>query len=160
MSEPVLTAQEVLKWNEKTSEHWRGFLAENPGVLAIECDIAGTKTVAELMQHIVAVELRYAERIAQVPETSYERVAHDSVEAIYATHERAMKMLRPGGRLITCSCSHHVTVGDFMEMLRGAAGDAGRRVRLLELRGAAADHPVVLNIPETEYLKCVVLEAD
>jgi 23S rRNA (cytosine1962-C5)-methyltransferase len=73
---------------------------------------------------------------------------------------RALKMLRPGGRLVTCSCSHHVSLGDFMETLRGAAGDARRRVRILEVRGAAADHPVVLNIPETEYLKCVVLEAE
>ena len=73
---------------------------------------------------------------------------------------RALKMLRPGGRLVTCSCSHHVGLGDFMETLRAAAGDARRRVRVLEVRGAAADHPVVLNIPETEYLKCVVLEAD
>ncbi len=73
---------------------------------------------------------------------------------------RAMKMLRPGGRLLTCSCSHHVSLGDFMETLRAAAGDARRRVRVLEVRGAAADHPVVLNIPETEYLKCVILEAE
>ncbi|HEX3661908.1 MAG TPA: class I SAM-dependent rRNA methyltransferase [Acidobacteriaceae bacterium] len=73
---------------------------------------------------------------------------------------RAMKMLRPGGRLVTCSCSHHVSLGDFMETLRGAAGDAGRRVRILEVRGAAADHPVILNIPETEYLKCVVVETE
>lgn len=73
---------------------------------------------------------------------------------------RAMKMLRPGGRLITCSCSHHVSLHDFLETLRAAAGDARRRMRLLEIRGAAADHPVVLNIPETEYLKCVVLEAE
>ncbi len=73
---------------------------------------------------------------------------------------RALKMLRPGGRLITCSCSHHVSLGDFMETLRGSAGDAGRRVRLLEVRGAAADHPVVLNIPETEYLKCMICEVE
>ena len=73
---------------------------------------------------------------------------------------RALKMLRPAGRLITCSCSHHVSPADFMETLRTAAGDAGRRVRLLEVRGAAADHPVVLNIPETEYLKCLVVEAE
>ena len=72
---------------------------------------------------------------------------------------RALKMLRPGGRMITCSCSHHVSQGEFIDTLRAAAGDARRRVRLLELRGAAPDHPVVLNIPETEYLKCVVLEA-
>ena len=73
---------------------------------------------------------------------------------------RALKMLEPGGRLITCSCSHHVSLADFLEVLRAAAGDAHRRVRLLEVRGAAPDHPVVLNIPETEYLKCVILEAD
>jgi 23S rRNA (cytosine1962-C5)-methyltransferase len=73
---------------------------------------------------------------------------------------RAMKMLGPGGRLVTCSCSHHVGLGDFLETLRAAAGDAGRRVRVLEVRGASADHPVVLNIPETEYLKCVVVEAE
>jgi 23S rRNA (cytosine1962-C5)-methyltransferase len=73
---------------------------------------------------------------------------------------RALKMLRPGGRLITCSCSHHVSLGGFMETLRAAAGDARRRVRLVEVRGAAADHPVVLNVPETEYLKCVILEAE
>jgi len=72
---------------------------------------------------------------------------------------RALKMLRPGGRMITCSCSHHVSQGEFIDTLRAAAGDARRRVRLLEVRGAAPDHPVVLNIPETEYLKCVVLEA-
>ena len=70
---------------------------------------------------------------------------------------RALKMLRPGGRLITCSCSHHVSLADFMDTIRAAAGDARRRVRLLEVRGAAADHPVVLNIPETEYLKCVIV---
>ena len=73
---------------------------------------------------------------------------------------RALKMLRPGGRLITCSCSHHVSQGEFIDTLRAAAGDARRRVRLLEVRGAAPDHPVVLNIPETEYLKCVVLESE
>ncbi len=73
---------------------------------------------------------------------------------------RALKMLRSGGRLVTCSCSHHVSLADFTATLRAAAGDAGRRVRLLEIRGAAADHPVVLNIPETEYLKCVILEAE
>ena len=94
MGEPVLSAQEVMKWNESTSKHWRGFLAGNPAVLGIACDIAGTKTVGELMQHIVAVELRYAERIAQVAETPYEQVAHDSVEAIYATHDRAIGMMK------------------------------------------------------------------
>ena len=69
---------------------------------------------------------------------------------------RAMKMLRPGGVLVTCSCSHHVSLADFTEVAAAAAGDAHRRVRLIERRGAAADHPVILTIPETEYLKCLI----
>jgi 23S rRNA (cytosine1962-C5)-methyltransferase len=73
---------------------------------------------------------------------------------------RALKMLRPGGLLVTCSCSQHVGWADLEAAVAAAAGDAGRRVRLLERRGAAPDHPVVLNLPETEYLKCLVLEAE
>jgi 23S rRNA (cytosine1962-C5)-methyltransferase len=73
---------------------------------------------------------------------------------------RALKMLRPGGLLITCSCSHHVSWADLESAVASAAADASRRVRLLERRGAALDHPVVLNLPETEYLKCLVLEVE
>jgi 23S rRNA (cytosine1962-C5)-methyltransferase len=69
---------------------------------------------------------------------------------------RALKMLRPGGILVTCSCSYHVSQTSFLEMLASAAIDAHRTVRLLELRGQAKDHPVLLNIPETGYLKCVL----
>jgi 23S rRNA (cytosine1962-C5)-methyltransferase len=71
---------------------------------------------------------------------------------------RALKMLRPGGLLVTCSCSHHVSWTDLEGAVASAAADADRRVRLLERRGAAPDHPVVLNLPETEYLKCLILE--
>ena len=73
---------------------------------------------------------------------------------------RALKMLRPGGLLVTCSCSHHVSWVDLEGAVAAAAADASRRVRLLERRGAALDHPVVLNLPETEYLKCLVLEVE
>lgn len=69
---------------------------------------------------------------------------------------RALKMLRPGGILVTCSCSFHVSEADFLEMLSSAAADAGRQLRILEKRGAAVDHPVLLNVPETAYLKCVI----
>jgi 23S rRNA (cytosine1962-C5)-methyltransferase len=71
---------------------------------------------------------------------------------------RALKMLRPGGLLVTCSCSHHVGWAELEASVTAAAVDAHRRVRLLERRGAALDHPVVLDMPETEYLKCLVLE--
>jgi 23S rRNA (cytosine1962-C5)-methyltransferase len=73
---------------------------------------------------------------------------------------RALKMLRPGGLLVTCSCSHHVGWADLEGAVAAAAADAHRRVRLLERCGAALDHPVVLNLPETEYLKCLVLEVE
>jgi 23S rRNA (cytosine1962-C5)-methyltransferase len=69
---------------------------------------------------------------------------------------RALKMLRPGGILVTCSCSYHVSQSSFLEMLASAALDARRTVRLLEVRGQAKDHPVLLNIPETAYLKCII----
>lgn len=71
---------------------------------------------------------------------------------------RALKMLRAGGILVTCSCSHHVSETDFMDMLRDAASDARRVVRVLEERGQAKDHPVLLGVPETAYLKCVILQ--
>jgi 23S rRNA (cytosine1962-C5)-methyltransferase len=67
-------------------------------------------------------------------------------------------MLRPGGILVTCSCSFHVGATEFLEMLGSAAADAGRRVRILEKRGASIDHPVLLNVPETAYLKCIICE--
>ena len=73
---------------------------------------------------------------------------------------RALKMLRPGGLLVTCSCSHHVSWVDLEGALASAAADVHRRVRLRERRGAAPDHPIVLNLPETEYLKCLVLEVE
>ena len=70
---------------------------------------------------------------------------------------RALKMLEPGGILVTCSCSHHVGQDAFLSMLAEAARDAHRRIRLLEVRGQSRDHPVVAGIPETEYLKCVIV---
>ena len=69
---------------------------------------------------------------------------------------RALKMLRPGGLLVTCTCSYHVNQSSFLEMLGAASLDAHRSLRLIEVRGQAKDHPVLLNIPETAYLKCVI----
>lgn len=71
---------------------------------------------------------------------------------------RALRMLRPGGTLITCSCSHHVERQIFISTVANAAADAGRTVRMLELRGAAPDHPEVITLPETSYLKCLILQ--
>jgi 23S rRNA (cytosine1962-C5)-methyltransferase len=71
---------------------------------------------------------------------------------------RAMKLLNPSGILITCSCSYHLSRELFEDTLRSAAGDAGSTLRVREWRGQAADHPEILTIAETRYLKCAVLE--
>jgi 23S rRNA (cytosine1962-C5)-methyltransferase len=70
---------------------------------------------------------------------------------------RALKMLRPGGILVTCSCSYHVSNAELLETVLSAAADSRRIIRVLENRGQAKDHPNVLGIPETSYLKCLML---
>ncbi|CAN5577315.1 class I SAM-dependent rRNA methyltransferase [soil metagenome] len=84
------------------------------------------------------------------------RAAEGAMRGYKEMNLRAMKMLRPGGTLVTCSCSHHVPLVEFMEVVTAAASDAGRRVQLLETRGAAPDHPAVLTLAETSYLKCLI----
>ncbi len=69
---------------------------------------------------------------------------------------RALKMLRPGGILVTCSCSYHVSAADLLDTVASAALDSHRILRLLENRSQAKDHPTVLTIPETAYLKCLI----
>jgi 23S rRNA (cytosine1962-C5)-methyltransferase len=70
---------------------------------------------------------------------------------------RALKMLRPGGILVTCSCSYHVSASDLLEVVASAAQDSHRIVRILESRGQSKDHPTVVGIPETAYLKCFII---
>jgi 23S rRNA (cytosine1962-C5)-methyltransferase len=69
---------------------------------------------------------------------------------------RALRLLNPGGVLITCSCSYHVGEGLFLETLAEAAQDAGRAVQIVEKRAQSRDHPILLTVPETYYLKCIV----
>jgi 23S rRNA (cytosine1962-C5)-methyltransferase len=69
---------------------------------------------------------------------------------------RALKLLAPGGTLVTCTCSHHMTEPLFLDVLRDAAADARRRVQIVERRAQSSDHPVLVGVPETYYLKCVV----
>jgi 23S rRNA (cytosine1962-C5)-methyltransferase len=71
---------------------------------------------------------------------------------------RALRLLAPGGTLVTCSCSHHVSEAMLLEVVAEAALDAGRTVRVLERRTQSQDHPILLTVPETLYLKCLILE--
>ena len=83
--------------------------------------------------------------------------------AIRGYHEvnlRAMRCLAPGGTLLTASCSYHVRLPEFLAMLADAAADSGRRMYLRRVLGQGLDHPEVLTIPETSYLKGAVLQAE
>lgn len=71
---------------------------------------------------------------------------------------RALRLLNPGGILITCSCSHHVDEALFLEMLKDAAQDAGKMIQIVEKRTQGRDHPILLTVPETYYLKCIILK--
>lgn len=72
---------------------------------------------------------------------------------------KALKLLAPGGVLVTCSCSHHLAEAALLEVVASAALSTGRTLRVLERRTQAGDHPILLTVPETHYLKCLVLQA-
>ncbi len=73
-------------------------------------------------------------------------------------NRRAFQLLNPGGVLVTCSCSYNLSEPDFLGIVREAAADAHRQAKLIERRGAARDHPALLSLPESLYLKCLILE--
>lgn len=81
-----------------------------------------------------------------------------ALDAYKEINLRALQLLAPGGHIFTASCSYHVALPHFLRMLRSAAADSGRNVRLCALRGQAADHPAALTIPETWYLKAAILQ--
>jgi 23S rRNA (cytosine1962-C5)-methyltransferase len=73
-------------------------------------------------------------------------------------NQRALRLLGPGGILVTCSCSHHFSEAMLLKTIAEAALDTGRTLRVLERRTQAQDHPILLTVPETHYLKCLILE--
>jgi len=111
----------------------------------------------DLLKDYAAAGQRYDTVILDPP--AFAKTKRDLDAALRGYKElnlRALKMLRPGGTLVTCSCSYHVSQADFLGMLAGAARDAHRTLRLAEIRGQAKDHPILLNVPDTAYLKCVI----
>jgi 23S rRNA (cytosine1962-C5)-methyltransferase len=112
----------------------------------------------DLLREYAASGRRYDTIVLDPP--AFAKTKRDLEKALGGYKElnlRAMKMLRPGGILITCSCSYHVGAGDFFEVVADAARDAHKSFRVIENRGAAKDHPMLLNVPETGYLKCLIL---
>jgi 23S rRNA (cytosine1962-C5)-methyltransferase len=111
----------------------------------------------DLLKDYAAANRRYDTVVLDPP--AFAKSKRDLEAAMRGYKElnlRALKMLRPGGTLVTCSCSYHVNQDSFLETLGAASLDARRSLRLIEVRGQAKDHPILLNIPETAYLKCVI----
>jgi 23S rRNA (cytosine1962-C5)-methyltransferase len=112
----------------------------------------------DLLRDYAAANRRYDTIVLDPP--AFAKSKRDLEKALGGYKElnlRAMKMLRPGGILVTCSCSFHVSAADFLKVVADAAQDAHKSLRVLEQRGAAKDHPVLLNVPETSYLQCLIL---
>jgi 23S rRNA (cytosine1962-C5)-methyltransferase len=111
----------------------------------------------ELMRQYADSDRRYETVVLDPPAFAKSRKsAEDALRGYKELNLRALKMLRNGGVLVSCSCSFHVSEQDFLSMLSSAALDAHRNVHIIEIRMQSADHPVLLNVPETHYLKCIV----
>jgi 23S rRNA (cytosine1962-C5)-methyltransferase len=112
----------------------------------------------DLLRDYAAANRHYDTIVLDPP--AFAKTKRDLEKALRGYKElnlRAMKMLRPGGILVTCSCSFHVGAADFLGVVADAARDAHKDLRVLENRGAAKDHPILLNVPETSYLQCLIL---
>jgi 23S rRNA (cytosine1962-C5)-methyltransferase len=83
----------------------------------------------------------------------------DAMRGYIDINRRALLALKPGGILASCSCSYNMSAEDFHDVILKASLSAGKELRLLESRGQALDHPVLLAMPETAYLKCLILQA-
>src|SRR5277367_3394033 len=94
MSEPVLSASELMQWNDMTAQRWKALLAANPEALDLPCDVYGSGTVRRLVRHIVAVELRYSERLSGEPVTPYEQVPEGPAEELFAIHDLTINRFR------------------------------------------------------------------
>jgi 23S rRNA (cytosine1962-C5)-methyltransferase len=90
--------------------------------------------------------------------TKSRKQVDDAARGYKEINLRALRLLDPGGILVTCSCSHHMSEAMLLEIVAQAALDAGKTLRVVERRAQAADHPILLTVPETLYLKCLILE--
>lgn len=114
---------------------------------------------ADAFQYLSGLDRRYSTIVLDPPPFAKSRKQIDDAARGYKEiNFRALRMLEAGGVLITCSCSHHVSEAMLLEIVAQAALDARKTLRVLDRRSQAADHPILLTVPETLYLKCLILE--
>ncbi len=115
--------------------------------------------VFNFLKKAVAEARRFDLIVLDPPAFAKSRRDRDAaVKGYHEINRRAFQLLNPGGVLVTCSCSYNLSEPDFLEIVRAAAADAHCQARLIERRGAARDHPGLLAMPESLYLKCLILE--
>lgn len=116
--------------------------------------------VFDLLSGLRAAGRRYSTVVLDPPAFAKSRESIEGAARGYKEiNLRALQILEPGGILVTCSCSHHVSEAMLLEVVASASLDAGRMLRVVERRTQAQDHPILLTVPETHYLKCLILEA-
>ena len=143
-----------------TSETALSIAAKNSKLNKLE-DRCGfvKRDVFNFLQEEVDAETRYDFIVLDPPAFVKSRTKiKEAVKGYREINSMAMRLIKKGGILATSSCSHHIDRAFFLEILRDAAKDAGKTVRLIEYRYQAKDHPILLSVPETEYLKCAFLE--
>jgi 23S rRNA (cytosine1962-C5)-methyltransferase len=115
--------------------------------------------VLEYLPGLVSARRSFDLVVVDPPAFSKSRGALEGASRGYKEiNVRALRLLRPGGILVSCSCSHHMTEGHLLEVVAAAALDCGKRLRVLERRTQAQDHPILLTVPETHYLNCLIMQ--
>ncbi len=115
--------------------------------------------VLEYLPGLVAAHRQFDIVVVDPPAFSKTRGAVEGAARGYKeVNLRALRLLPRGGILVTCSCSHHMSESHLFEVIAAAALDAGKQLRVLERRTQALDHPILLTVPETHYLKCLIFE--
>src|SRR6478752_4270637 len=111
---------------------------------------------ADVFEFLAGLDRRYSMIVLDPPAFARSRkMLDDAARGYKEINLRALRMLDPGGILVTCSCSHHMSEAMLFQIVAEAALDAGKTIRVLERRTQASDHPILLTVPETLYLKCL-----
>ena len=148
------TALVALEISEDASRHIRENAAKN-GVDRLE---VRTVNVFDELHELDRADARFDTIVLDPPAFAKNKASLPKAVAGYKEiNLRALRLLSPDGILVTCTCSHHVDDVLFEDVVRSAAADAGVAVSIVEKRMQGRDHPVLLGVPETLYLKCLIL---
>jgi 23S rRNA (cytosine1962-C5)-methyltransferase len=140
-----------------TSAKATALIEANAALNGVANVTAETADAFEKLDSLAAAGETFGMVVLDPPKFARSRASlDDALRAYHRINRVACDLLEPGGILVTCSCSGSVSREDFLQMLAGVAQRAGRTLQLLEVRGAAADHPVSASCLEGEYLKCVI----